>query len=240
MRYAVLADIHGNVEALRAVLEAARALGVDRLAACGDLVGGHASPGACLDLLRRAGAVSVAGNHDLAAAGREESGRATGGGPRARAPGPARLRPEHRRYLAGLPTVQPVDGAFVLCHGTLASPHERVRGPADAALVLAQLRREYAPVRLCFFGHTHVPAAYGERRGAVEAIGGRRFQLEPGVAYLVNPGSVGQPRDGDLRASFALFDSAAARVSVERVPYARARARVKLLVRRALDLAWSP
>ena len=213
MRIALLSDIHANLQALEAVL--ARAADVDAIWVTGDTVGYGADPSDVLALIRERGAVIVQGNHDRAVA--------TGEGLEwfhERAASAARmhaewLSAEERDILGGLPTTTSID-RFTLCHGSLRDPlWEYVTSAAAAA---ASLARSETP--FCCNGHTHVPALFVEGANAVRMIRPKTdtsYPLEP--HSLVNAGSVGQPRDGDPRASHALIDTTAGTVTFLRSPY---------------------
>ena len=211
MRYAVLADVHANLEALSAVLAAAAAEGAERVVCAGDLVGYHADPDACVERLRAASVICVAGNHDRVAAGLAEPTRFGPVARRAALWTRARISARSRAFLAALPVHRVVDGRFLLFHGALhPAPNADLHLSSDARVArsIQALRDGPWPVSLAFFGHTHrgvVHEANGEARRSWE---GPMIQLAAGARYLVNPGSVGQPRDGDPRAAFALFDAA--------------------------------
>jgi predicted phosphodiesterase len=212
MRYAVLADVHGNLEALSAVLDSARSAGAQRFVCAGDLVGYHADPDACVERLRAVAAVCVAGNHDRVAAGIAEPHRFGAAARRAVLWTREHLAPASRAYLAGLPLHRVVDGRFLLVHAALhptpnadlhLSSHARIARSIEA------LRDGPWGVSLAFFGHTHRAVVHEASGGAFRSRGGEMQELSlsiPGAHYLVNPGSVGQPRDGDPRAAFALLD----------------------------------
>lgn len=239
MRYAVLADVHANLEALDAVLAAASAAGADRLVCAGDLVGYHADPDACVARLREAGAVCVAGNHDRVAAGLGEPRDFGAVARRAALWTRAHLSPSSRAFLAGLPVHRVVDGRFLLVHGALhPAPNADLHLSSHARAARSIQALEDGPwgVRLAFFGHTHRPVVHEARGRSLSTTGPRppegsmaeqSVQLG-GAWYLINPGSVGQPRDGDPRASFLLFDAEPVRaggaggaVSFRRVPFDR-------------------
>lgn len=222
MRYAILADVHANLEALSAVLAELSRQRIDRLVGLGDFVGYHADPNRCLELLRGWGIEAVAGNHDLVAVGRASAERFS---QRARAAiewTAGRLDPDHRDYLAALPERAVVDGLFVAVHGSLRSPHEYVRNAAEAGALLRDLRIHGEGVRLCFFGHTHRPAVYrwdGTEPQRVEELPADEVRLEEAALYAINAGSVGQSRDADPRASFVVYDARERSVRFHRVPY---------------------
>ncbi len=225
MRYAVLSDVHGNLEALDAVLADAAGR-ADAVLCTGDLVGYGADPAACVERLAVRAAVMVAGNHEHGVAGLLDP---TWFNPYARAAVEwtrARLDDAHAAFLARLPLAGEVDGA-TLVHASPREPEtwDYLVAAEDGFAALAAVT-----ARLCFVGHSHVPAAWslgasGSRylRGAVEVA------LEPGRRYLVNVGSVGQPRDGDARAAYALWDVDAGWVTVRRVAYDVDRAKRKIV-----------
>lgn len=222
MRYAVLADVHANLEALSAVLAEARALGAERVACAGDLVGYHADPDACVALLRENDAVCVAGNHDRVAAGVAEPERFGATARRAALWTRACISPESRAFLAALPLSTVVDGHFLLVHGALhPTPNADLRldGPAPAAESLAALRDGPWGVALAFFGHTHRSLVHEAHGGFQRFYEARMIALSGSSRYLVNPGSVGLSRDGDPRAAFAVLDTEARTVSFHRAAF---------------------
>jgi diadenosine tetraphosphatase ApaH/serine/threonine PP2A family protein phosphatase len=217
VRYAILSDIHGNEPALRAVLADVRQVGVDRYVCLGDLVGYGADPAAVVDLLIGCDVMAVAGNHDHASAGLMDLDWFN---PFARAAAEwtaAQLRSEQVRYLAALPLVREEAGA-TLVHASPLDPGEwtYLVSPRDGARVFPAFATP-----LCFVGHSHMPASWvcGEDRRVEFAPGPARLSLRPGRRYVVNVGSVGQPRDGDPAAAYAVWDLEAASVEVRRVGY---------------------
>jgi diadenosine tetraphosphatase ApaH/serine/threonine PP2A family protein phosphatase len=214
MRVAVLSDIHSNLVALDAVLAAAGP--VDAIWHLGDVVGYGPDPDGVVDRLGRLGAVGVAGNHDLAAAGGDQIDWFN---PEARAAMEwtrSRISPATKSWLAALPGRDRI-GGFSLVHGSERDPvWEYITSVPVARASLAVL-----PTQLGLHGHTHVPMAWAERDGRVEAVSpgsGSTFAIAEGRA-LLNPGSVGQPRDGDPAASFLLIDEEAAVCTWRRVAY---------------------
>lgn len=208
MRYGIFADVHSNLEALTAVLEELQGQGVDRLLCAGDLVGYGADPSACLDRLRQAGVVAVAGNHDWAAAGKmplewfnEAASAAVEWTAR-------QLGQEDQAYLRGLALVWK-DPNVTLAHASLENP-ERFCYLFDSADAEPSLRLLSTPAG--FIGHTHVPALF-----------------RSGDRMLVNVGSVGQPRDGDPRAAYCLYDSDNRQAQIRRVPYPVEKTQQKIL-----------
>jgi diadenosine tetraphosphatase ApaH/serine/threonine PP2A family protein phosphatase len=213
VKVALLSDVHANLVALQAVLEAIPA--VDAIWVTGDTVGYGPDPSDVLALLRERGAVMVAGNHDLAAATGEGLDMFNAFAAEAVRRHRAWLTPPERDALAELPLVREVDG-FTLCHGSLRDPvWEYVVSPVQARAML-----DLSRTARCCNGHTHVPALYrrsGRSATAVTIVPARPISLEG--SCLVNAGSVGQPRDGDPDASYALLDTNALTVTFERARY---------------------
>lgn len=217
MRALVVSDIHGNLEAFHAVLEDAGAQGgYDEVWCLGDIVGYGPDPGPCLDLLCNLSPVVVAGNHDRAAAGllgletfnpyAAESCRWTA----------ANLSQTQIAYLRGLPLVQ-IQGASTLVHGSLRAPDWEYLVHEEAALAtFALLQTSH-----CFVAHSHVPFLCREvdRRAIFERLPeGVPVSIHQG-RLILNPGSVGQPRDRDARAAYVLYDTDAGTVILHRVAY---------------------
>ncbi len=220
MRLAVLSDIHSNIEALDAALTAAERLGADRVVTCGDLVGYNADPNAVLDRLRELEIVSIMGNHDAAACGLEEPLYFN---PYARAAvlwTREALTPENGAYLRKLPTQARVGRNVLLVHGSVLERDAYLFEGEAAVADLEALWGSYPRVKVCFFGHTHYPGAFRARRGgAIETDDGAAVRLRRGWRFLINPGSVGQPRDGDPRLAFVLADLETGVVERHRVAY---------------------
>lgn len=212
--YAVISDIHGNFEALQAVLRDLPG-GVDEVYCLGDVIGYGASPNECCDLVREVGMPTISGNHDLAVT--DLSTDLAWFNPVAAAAVEwtrERLSRENAEFLRSRPR-QMRDGEAMFVHGSVRDPDEYIIDNHSANQNLEVLREEYPEVAVCFFGHTHVKAVAPPPDGA--ALGDRVLDLSDGGPYLVNPGSVGQPRDGDTFASYVLVDGR--RVGYRRVDY---------------------
>lgn len=216
MKYAVFGDIHANLEALTAVLERAAELEVERFICIGDIVGYNANPAECLEIVRNLDLeVAVKGNHDEQASSESEL---VGFNPQAAQAiewTRNQLSDEQKLWLAALPYRQTIGMKLTVVHATLDMPHMwgYIFDKFSAEVCLGY---QFTPV--CFFGHTHVPLAF-EKFG--EVIGGRydEVQLQPNHKYLINVGSVGQPRDGDPRAAFVIYSPEDRYVSLQRVEY---------------------
>ncbi len=230
MRYLILSDIHANLDALTSVLDAAAAVGYDRVLVLGDLVGYGARPNEVVDRVRALEpAAIIRGNHDKVAAGLEP---AEGFNPVAQQAAEwtyRTLTEENRAYLAACP-IGPlmVDAQTEICHGSPGDEDAYITSELAALRALKQAQRQ-----VCFYGHTHVPVAFRLTDVGFDPVLRRsdteeRVPIEAGARYLVNPGSVGQPRDGDPRAAFGTFDLDARMVVVHRVEYAVAEAQEKI------------
>lgn len=231
MRYLILSDLHSNDEALAAVLAHLRGTRFQRLVVLGDLVGYGADPNAVIDRIRglRRKRYMVRGNHDRVAAGIDTGGLFNPVARFAAQWTSEVLTPANRKFLADLPTGPiEVDDAFVICHGSPLDEDAYIFSDSDAAWNFRSLRLD-----LCFFGHSHIPSIFELEpdgiRVAVVRGERERLTLLPGHRYLVNPGSVGQPRDRNTAAGYAIYDSDSRVVEFERVPYDAQLAREKIL-----------
>ena len=216
MRIAVVSDIHSNLAALETVLGAIGS--VDAIWHLGDVVGYGPQPQAVVESLLAAGAVGVRGNHDDAAGGSSTIEMFNPDGYRAMQWTRARIDETTRLYLAGLPERRVPEGSgFTLAHGSPADPiWEYMDSTFVAEANLSAFETPY-----CLVGHTHVPRAFRELRGRLRSsyvADGARLELD-GRRLILNPGSVGQPRDGDPRSSYLLIDTDAVWVTWHRVGY---------------------
>jgi predicted phosphodiesterase len=221
MRYLVLSDIHGNLEALEAAV--AKAAGAyDSVLVLGDLVGYGADPNAVVDLVRDLNpAAVIRGNHDKVASGVEDAEGFNSVARSAVTWTYETLTVDNRTYLYDLPLGPTlVDELVEICHGSPFDEDAYIFDELDAVRALKAARR---PV--CLFGHTHVPVVFqltGDESLEVLMPGPEPeilLAFQAGYHYLVNPGSVGQPRDGDPRASYAIVDTERGEMKLCRVGY---------------------
>jgi predicted phosphodiesterase len=206
-RFGLIADVHANLQALETVLAHLDSHGVEEIWCLGDVVGYGGDPGPCIDIVRRRCAGTVQGNHDAAAVRPELR---TTFNPHARVAIEVQaelLAPEELAWLGTLPLLIELDDV-VLLHGSVAEPAE-----FGYVLTAPDARRELSAMttRWGFFGHTHVPAGWRMAPdGAVEALAlpvpPAELAVDRPGRYLINPGAVGQPRNGDPRASCAIFE----------------------------------
>lgn len=194
MRYAIISDIHANLEALTTALSIIDAKGVDSIVCLGDVVGYGANPNECAQLVRERCAVTVLGNHDAAALDLSVTRDFNPLARRAAVWTSETLTEENKTFLRSLP-MSAIHGAALLVHASPRRPEDwdYIVDPEDA---MYALRTMEAPV--CFVGHSHVPGVFNER--------GRAKAVTRDERYIVNVGSVGQPRDGNPMLSFGIFD----------------------------------
>lgn len=214
MRYLILSDIHGNLEGLEAVLADADGQ-YDEILNCGDAVGYGPDPNAVVAFCRDRCAVSIRGNHDKASAG---IGDPEWFNPVAQASimwTTEKLTQQNLDWVRALPSGPVcVGGFFDLVHGSPADEDEYILD-GESAMAAASC----ATSNLTFFGHTHIQGGWEIVRQSLRPVRNDRFSVERDLGYLVNPGSVGQPRDGDARAGYALYDPEERQVEYRRVSY---------------------
>ncbi len=221
MRLAIIADIHSNLEALERVLIRVRQEDVDAVLNLGDLVGYNANPSECLEMLQDETVWSLAGNHDLALFDPERAQCFNIIAYQALNWSREQLQPRHLQFLQGLPLTREEPGSFLACHGTPTSADTYIAYHFQGKRVLKQLSRE-TRLRVCFFGHTHRRALwYRDIRGkvALQELSQPKVVLSPECHYLINPGSVGQPRDGNPEAAYAIFDDQEFSIHFKSTPY---------------------
>ena len=215
MRIGVVSDIHSNLTALVTVLEDMGP--VDTLWCLGDFVGYGPWPNECIAVLRERGAKAIAGNHDLAATGKISCDDFNGDAAFAARWTAEALTPESRAYLESLEPLAEVDGV-TLAHGTPREPvWEYMLSASAAAASFDTIRTD-----LCLVGHTHIPSLFLEHESGVPEVSymadGSSSPASP-RQRIVNPGSVGQPRDRDPRAAYLVYDTDAGELSWKRVAY---------------------
>jgi predicted phosphodiesterase len=236
LRYLILSDVHSNWEALQAVRAHVRRKRYDRVVFLGDAVGYGASPNHVLDWLRSLGPDldAVRGNHDRVCSGLDSAEYFNRYAREAASWTLDHLNDRNLEYLRAMPE-GPValSDEVAICHGSSVDEDAYVFSAYDAQLAFSGL-----PHRIILFGHTHVPSMFmlreqnGTQTLKVRLLTGRRMvlDLDPGGRYLINPGSVGQPRDRDPRAAYAILDGDQRRLYFYRVSYKASEARRRILV----------
>ncbi len=224
MKYAVIADIHGNLEALQVVLEDIKSQKCTHYCCVGDVVGYNANPKECLDIIRGMGMPVVKGNHDEYCSTNETL---EGFNPHAADAvnwTRQQLNEEDKQWLRDFKYVRLV-ASFSMVHATLDGP-QRWGYVFDKLMAAASFT--YQNTGVCFFGHTHVPLAFirdSQVRGGTYS----KFKVEPGKKYFVNVGSVGQPRDGNPKAAYVIYDLDEGSIELRRLDYDIPTAQKKIL-----------
>ncbi|MCS6940127.1 MAG: metallophosphoesterase family protein [Roseiflexaceae bacterium] len=218
MRILILSDIHSNIVALETVLSAARPY--DTVWNLGDTIGYGPRPNECVATIRTKASIMLAGNHDLACLGLLDLSDFNPDARAANVWNGEQLTYDHRMLLEELEPIQPINERFLAAHG---SPREPVwEYLLTRYQALDNFRRFEQQV--CLIGHSHVPLVFrltpdGRCEGPSSPDDGARLTLESGFRYIINPGSVGQPRNQDPRAAFAIFDTTTDTITFHRVPY---------------------
>lgn len=224
MRYALMGDIHGNLEALEVVLDSIEKEKVDKILCIGDIVGYGANPIECINLVKEHVSKCVAGNHDYGSIGLADIDYFNPFAKEALLWTSEQLSEKEINYLAGLRLVEREDN-FTLVHAALNNPRDwgYILNTFDAAVNF-----ELQADSLCFVGHSHVPVVYMKKDNFVS---GHRFvnKINPDFQYIINVGSVGQPRDGDARACYVVYDTDLGTLKLKRVGYDIKRAQLKIL-----------
>ena len=231
MRYLVLTDIHANLEALDACLAHAASRGCEATLVLGDLVGYGADPNAVVERVQALKPVAIVrGNHDKVACGIDQAEGFNAVARHAAHWTLEQLTPDYREWLAALPQGPTlVDDVLEICHGSPFDEDAYIFDELDAVRALKTASR---PV--CLFGHTHYPISFELSDESFETIGPpfaaeTALELKPGSKYLINPGSVGQPRDGDWRAAYGIADTTKRRVEMFRLNYPIEEAQAKVI-----------
>lgn len=219
MLFAIISDIHSNLEALQAVLKDIRERDIHEIYCLGDIVGYGPDPDPCLDLIRTAGIHAIPGNHDEAVLQPQLTGTFNALATKAIDWTRAQLSSENLQYLAALPSQLQRHGCLFI-HGALTAAHNYINSDAAAAENLEIFSRQYPDLHICFFGHTHISICYGEKRNMSPPHDcSLPVFLGSDERYLINPGACGQPRDGIIDAAYGIYDITENAYIHIRVPY---------------------
>jgi predicted phosphodiesterase len=215
MKYGIFGDIHGNLEALEAVVEKLRGLNVEKYICVGDIIGYGANPVECLNTVRGLNAIVVAGNHDYATIEKLNIDFFNSYAREAVLWTRKQISPADVEFLQSIKLLEKVDNEITVVHGSLNFPEmfDYIQTSYDAHLSLQAM-----DTRICFLGHSHVPVTFFQRK-TVSYTMDPEFWLEEGQKALVNVGSVGQPRDENPDACYAFYDSGEGLVRVMRTAY---------------------
>jgi predicted phosphodiesterase len=224
MRYGVISDIHANLEALNATLEEIDKLAVDKVICLGDIVGYGANPNECVEIIRERKIESIIGNHDTVACGLKEPDDFNQAARQAALWTRDTLTEENREFLRGLSHTRGF-GDFIVVHGAISNPDLYLLSPYDAIPEFKLMNKE----RICFFGHTHVRLYFVLKDKSLSCMYDYEIKIDPKAKYLINPGSIGQPRDRDPRSSFLVYDDQRADVQFVRLEYDVSTAQEKII-----------
>jgi len=224
MKFAIIADIHANLDAFQVVLEDCKKQQVTHYACLGDVVGYNANPKECLDIVRAMNMPCVKGNHDEYCSTEEHLEGFNPAAAEAVNWTRKQLTDEDRQWLRELKYTRMVTN-FTIVHATLDGP-QRWGYVFDKLAAAASFT--YQNTSVCFFGHTHVPVAF-MKDSMVRGGTYSKFKLEPGKKYFVNVGAVGQPRDNNPKAAYVVYDTLEATIELRRLDYDIAAAQKKIL-----------
>lgn len=215
MRYGVIGDIHSNVEAFDAVLQALDAERVDQIVCLGDIIGYGANPKECLDRVRSRKIITVAGNHDLAAVGKFDLGSFNSAAREAILFSISKLPSADLEWLGALPLIRDTED-FTIVHASPKKPEN-----FDYVFTVSQAEEVFAEVKnqVTFIGHSHIPLVFFQDPGMTDYSFASEFYLRRQRKIVFNCGSVGQPRDGDPHACYVIFDTNIAKIRLTRVEY---------------------
>ncbi|HOX54504.1 MAG: metallophosphoesterase family protein [Candidatus Omnitrophica bacterium] len=225
MRYGIFSDIHSNLEAFQAVIEAYKKENIDRYLCVGDIVGYGVDPGGCIDKIKQLDALTIAGNHDWAAVELTDITYFNQVAKQAIVWTRDKISKEDKELLRSLKLVHEVTD-FVLVHGTLNKPEEfNYLLDVELAMIDFGLMKK----TISFVGHSHVAGIFIQEKGEISYSVQAQIKIDPKKKYIVNVGSVGQPRDRDNRASYCIFDADKKEVAIKRTEYDIARTQEKII-----------
>ena len=230
MKYAIISDLHANLEALEAVLADAQPY-ADAVICLGDIVGYNANPNECLQIVRDLCQVIIAGNHDMAASGLRPYDDFSEYAHEAMDWTREQLTLEEQQYLRSLPSTEAFGGQWLAAHGSPRDTDEYLFHPSQFEESFAYLQQQQPQIRACFIGHTHLPMIWQCTPAGVVThaqVTSPIVPLDPTRRYIINPGSVGQPRYGDPAASYLLLDEDTMTVEFRFVIYDVAAAQEKI------------
>jgi predicted phosphodiesterase len=203
-KYGIIADIHSNYTALKVALDYLQRAGVDKVLCLGDIVGQVRDASECIQALKhRSDIFVIAGNCDRAAAESTVDD----------------ISPANRRFLKALPEGMTIDETFMMVHGSIVNRDAYILNAQEISRNLSCMINDFPTIKACFFGHTHIPMLINTKQVITDLRETKTFQLDPKDVYLINPGSVGQPRDKCPLAAFGIFNAENWQMQFIRKPY---------------------
>jgi predicted phosphodiesterase len=220
VRYAVISDIHANLEAFQKTLEDIDLQNVDEIICLGDLVGYYPNPNECVELCKKHQIKCIRGNHDDAAIGICGIEDFNPVAQKALIWTSRHLDKANKEWLSRLPELLVLEEKILMVHGSPWHPYAYIFSAQEAVHAFAFLQANYPQIEVCFYGHTHQKALYYTKESSVEEVEkNRKYILGNKGLYLINPGSVGQPRDGSPGAFYAIYDSQKREVEFRHLTY---------------------
>lgn len=219
MRYGIISDLHSNIEATSKVLEKIDQLSIDKLICLGDLVGYYFNPNEIVELMIKRDVKCIMGNHDVVACGNVDPIYFNPSATAAILWTRDQLTEKKIEFIKNLPDFDEIDDAFRIVHGSVADRDEYLLFRQEIEKSFEIMENEEDKPRIAFFGHTHRRIYYEYKNSDLFQGREMELKLEKDTFYLINPGSVGQPRDSDPRASFCVFDTDESMVEFYRVEY---------------------
>jgi predicted phosphodiesterase len=223
VRLALISDIHANLEALEATFYDISERSIDRIVCLGDIVGYNSDAAACIALVRGADCICVAGNHDLAACGRISTRKFSSAAARAVTWTRQQLSADDLDYLDRLPLKANIGNRVIAVHGALhpetGCESVRLDNDRNRTQSFDALMTHSSGARICAFGHTHHPAVYELRGNLVTMSADEHVQLRDTSYYLINPGTIGEPRSAERRATYMILDLERRTVTTRYVDY---------------------
>ncbi len=226
MRYAIFSDIHSNLEAFEVVISALRKESIDRYFCAGDIVGYAANPLECIQKLKTIASVTVAGNHDWASVNLFPVEYFNLAARQAIVWTTLVLKNEDKEFLSSLKPVYHNED-LTLVHGTLNEPET-----FNYLVDLLAIESTFSVLKnnICFVGHSHIPAIFSQDpKGNIFLSKEKKIQISPANKFIVNVGSIGQPRDGNPEAAYCIYDTKTKWVEIKRVAYNTGLARKKII-----------
>ncbi|MDQ7779530.1 MAG: metallophosphoesterase family protein [Planctomycetota bacterium] len=220
VRYAIVADIHSNVDALSAVMDSIAKDHVDRILCLGDIIGYNAAPAECLKMAMDHSVVCISGNHERFLTGATTIEPSVKKGTLDVLDWTKKtISPEQLEFITGLKRRSFVDNAYLMAHGSPRHEDEYVLTTQVMRDNILYVSNNFLGITVCFLGHTHAPLVVAQGKLETHFHEDRTLPIEDGKVYLINPGSVGQPRDGCPKAAYGVFDSGAKTMTIKRVDY---------------------
>lgn len=227
VRYGIISDIHGNLEALESVIHALKKEKVDQFLCLGDVLGYGADPLSCTEIIRELKPVVIAGNHDWGCIDKLGLDYFNQMAKEAVIWTKEKLTPAYTSWFEPLPLVEKINN-IILVHGSLYQP-EKFLYVLDYISARASINCLEENQNICLVGHTHLPSIYIEQEGKIQYSSATSITIEPQKRYLINVGSVGQPRDRNPRASYGIYDTETRLLRIERLEYDIEKAQRKII-----------